>query len=122
MNDATTPVRGDWPGVAAIDVDGSRYCIDCAKAVIDGRTIAVQYDSNDWETLSDPNGDTVVSDTINGDIHTFGTGGVVLRRTESTIVHCSSGADCVHAIDGDDHNYGHDVPIGGRLDVVELNQ
>jgi len=119
MTHPNTPVRGKRPGVAAVDVDGGRYCLDCAVTVLDGRDIGVQYDDNTMESIRDADGEKIVEKLVDGRIYTLSHGGVVLKDSESTITHCGRHKDCEHSISGDEHDHDHDERIGGRLALTE---
>jgi hypothetical protein len=85
------PIRGKWPGVAAIDVDGGRYCLDCAKTALDGRTVGYQDSDGSWHTAENADGERIVNDLISGEIRTLGYGGVVLRHeTDGRLNHCGA--------------------------------
>lgn len=113
------PTRGKFPGVAAIDVNGERYCLDCAKDVLDCREVTYQLDNGDWKTVENARGERIVRKLINGDIYTLSMGGTVLRNSvdNGSTWHCGRHTDCLNAIDGEDHGYDHNEPIGVKLDV-----
>lgn len=131
------PTRGKFPGVAAIDVNGDRYCLDCAKDVLDCREVTYQLDNGDcddsasqnrryhdsqnrdWKTVENVRGERIVRKLINGDIYTLSSGGVVLRNSvhDGSTWHCGRHSECLNAIDGEDHGYDHNEPIGVKLDV-----
>lgn len=114
----TGPVRGK--GVAAIDFDGDRYCVDCAAKVMDGRDFGIQV-GDGWESVEDANGQDIAQRLIHGDIHTLSTGGVVLKDSvdtpETEYWHCGRHRDCDHALSGDEHTYDHDESVGVLLRV-----
>lgn len=113
----TGPVDGKHPGVAAIDFDGSRYCITCAAKAIDGETVSVKQ-GDDWETFDSADGEMVVNDLVSGDIETLGCGGVVLRNSTDGVEnqHCCH-TNCEHALSADEHEYDHDEEVGVLLDI-----
>jgi hypothetical protein len=113
----TGPVRGK--GVAAIDFNADRYCVDCAKRVIDGQTFSVQRDDGEWEDIESANGAEIVDRLVSGDIYTLSSGGVVLRNSADTTEtwHCGCGGSCTHALSGDEHDYDHDEAVGVALDT-----
>lgn len=113
----TAPVRN---GIAAIDVDGDRYCIDCAADVLDSTSMGFRYDDGSGGHTDNLTGQQVVEKLIAGDIYTLDMGGVLSVGAESPHMHCGAHADCHHALSGDDHPYDHDQKVGGRLDLTEI--
>lgn len=114
------PVRGKWPGVAAIDYNGARYCLDCAKTALEGQDLSVKTDRGEWGTIECANGDKIVDKLVRGDIHTLGNGGVVLKNSTDGAPRdwtCHYGEECENAIPGKEHTYDHNHPIGVHLKV-----
>lgn len=117
MTMRTAPARGQ--GVVAVDFRGDRYCPDCAKHVLDGESFSYETSSGEWESVEDADGEGIAERLISGDIHTLSTGGVVLSSQSShrDRWHCGRGRKCVHALDGDEHDYSHDETVGVLLDI-----
>lgn len=113
----TGPIKGQ--GVAAISFRGDRYCVDCAKSVLNGETFGVQLGTGDGETIENADGETVVARLITGDIHTLDCGGVDLRNSLDGVdrEHCGRGGRCVHAIPGEETPIHHDEDVGVVLDL-----
>lgn len=87
-NIPTAPVQD---GVSGVTHEGEIYCVDCA---IDMGII-------ERSELSD------------GSTRNMRCTGVVLPSTETdTLYHCGCHADCVNALDGDEHPYNHNEPVG----------
>lgn len=113
------PIRGKSPGVAAIDVDGDRYCLDCAPKVLDGSKVSYRDDSGQWVKVENADGERIVNGLISGEIYTLSYGGVVLRHSTDTPDewHCGRHRECEHAVSGDEYGYNHSEPVGVKLDV-----
>lgn len=112
----TGPVRGDWPGVAAIDYDGARYCLDCAATLLSGTTVRVQYGTGEWDTADTD----VVQKLIDGEIQTLGSGGVVLKGQANggdREFYCGMSGECPHAVSADAYGLDHSEPVGVLLDI-----
>jgi hypothetical protein len=87
-NIPTAPVQD---GVSGVTHDGEIYCVDCA--IESG--IIERSELSDGSTRDKP------------------WTGVVLPSYETdTLHHCGSHAACVNALDGDEHPYNHDEPVG----------
>ena len=114
----TGPVRGKKPGVAAIDYNGARYCLDCAARVLDGESFSVEKNGS-WESVSNANGQEIVDGLVGDDIYTLSDGGVVHRHgiNDGDDHHCMLDANCANALGPDEHKYDHDKPVGVKLDV-----
>jgi hypothetical protein len=69
-----------------------------------------------WTTLENMDGEKVRDRLISGDIHTLGSGGVCLKNSGEgvEVEHCEAHL-CVNALDGDEHPYDHDDPVGCPL-------
>jgi hypothetical protein len=112
----TGPVRGLTPGVAAIDYDGARYCLDCAAIVLDGRTIDAETEDG-WTTFKDVDGADFVRKMVSGEVYTLGYGGVCLRHGgDGEDYYCERGEHCVNALSPDEHPFDHDKRVGVLLD------
>lgn len=119
-NEPLGPVRNN---IAAVDVDGDRYCLDCAPHVISSRdSFGVQLSDGGGETHDDPDGEAIVDRLIDGDIYTFDMGGAVpvdgARESDIEHWHCGRSHQCVNAVTGDEYEHvPHDETIGVLLDV-----
>lgn len=116
-NTRTGPVRGVAPGIAAIDFEGSRYCLDCAAHVMDGHTIAGETEEG-WETFEQVDGDEFVQKLVSGDVYTIGNGGVCFRNggENSEQWYCDCSEACVNALSADEHSFDFDSPVGVLLE------
>jgi hypothetical protein len=86
-------------GVTGITHDGAIYCLDCAQDMglitIEDNEVLVQCDNGKKKPRNSP-----------------WTGIVLPSYETSTILHCSCHKNCINAVDGKNHPYNHDEPIG----------
>lgn len=113
------PVKGKRSGIAAIDYNGDRYCVDCAKKVLDGESFGYETKTGNWESVENANGEEIVNKLISGEIYTLSMGGVMLAGKESPLMHCGLGENCENSIK--DHPYNHNCEIGGILDLTYMD-
>lgn len=88
-------------GIVGVSHDGDIYCPECA---IDMGLLFKE--DGVWTTLND------------------GWTGIVDSRSETdSLYHCGNNEDCLDALDGDEHPYDHDKPVGIGIDEsVQFNR